>query len=29
MVGLSVALTVCHERKPCKTAEPIEMLFGL
>ena len=27
-VGLSVCLSVCHSRKPCKTAEPIEMQSG-
>ena len=25
----SVGLSVCHDREPCKTAELIEMLFGL
>ena len=30
-VGLyrSVGLSVCHTSEPCKTAEPIEMPFGL
>jgi len=28
-VGLSVGLSVCHSSEPCKTAEPIEMPYGL
>jgi len=27
--GLSVCLTVCHTSEPCKTAEAIELPFGL
>jgi len=27
--GLSVGLSVCHDREPCKTAEPIVMPFGM
>jgi len=29
VVCLSVGLSVCHTSEPCKTAEPIEMPFGL
>jgi len=25
--GLSVGMSVCHNREPCKTAEPTEMPF--
>jgi len=28
-VCLSVSWLVCHNREPCKTAAPIEMLFGV
>jgi len=24
-----VCLSVCHDREPCRTAEPTEMLFGM
>jgi len=29
VVCRSVGLSVCHTSEPCKTAEPIEMPFGL
>jgi len=28
-VGMSVCLSVSYDREPCKTAEPIEMPFGV
>jgi len=28
-VAWTVDLPVCHNSEPCKTAEPIEMLFGI
>jgi len=28
-VAWSVGGSVCHDREPCKTAEPIEMPFGM
>jgi len=28
-VAWSVGLSVCHTSEPCKTAEPIQMPFGL
>jgi len=28
-VEWSVSRSVCHDREPCKTAEPIEMSFGM
>jgi len=27
--SLSIGLSACHDREPCKTAEPLEMPFGL
>jgi len=29
MVCLSVCLSVCNDRQPAKTAEPIELPFGM
>jgi len=29
VVCLSVSLSVCHDCEPCRTAEPIEMPFGM